>query len=62
MGLLSRVHGGLHSLVWNLGERDEIPDTDVRNTFFPTEPTPWGAGLGVAWNRDSSLGSLAGKG
>lgn len=62
MDLLSPVHGGLHSLVWKLRERDEIPDTDVRNTFFLTEPTPWGAGLGVAWNRDSSLGSLTGKG
>lgn len=39
-------------------EEDEIPDMDVRNTFFPTEPAPWGAGLGVALEQRQLSGFL----
>lgn len=33
-----KQHGSIHSSMRKFRERDEISDTDVMNTFFPTEP------------------------
>lgn len=54
MGLLSGMSEASTACSGSL-EEDELPDMGVRNTFFPTEPAPWGASLGGGFGTETAF-------